>query len=370
ISIKFWGFSRVHWTEGLELGDKTTHYKSNEEYYANDFMLKGNGSTVEVLPLGDHIFNFSFVLPEHIPSSFESFVGQVRHQCKATLIIPIWPNKTCNKPYSINTLYDLNMDYIAKGPVSADASKTICCLCCTSGPISLALQINRSGFVPGEKLYFNAECSNQSNRCITSSKVEILQVATFTGRKFKNHMRKPGIRQRKQTKIVAMMEHGEIPKGESDTWNNEDLLIPPIPSSHLIFCDNITIQYFVEFSAVPSGPGIHLRLMAPILIGSIPLQQNFNLFEPSQTTHFVTGIQNHGDETEADPSSSYITGMPTTAQLAVGFTFPGLSQYPDMPPPSYAESMISAPMGAKCDIDEYNNSVFNPQYILYSLKNN
>ncbi|CAL4084219.1 unnamed protein product, partial [Meganyctiphanes norvegica] len=114
ITLSFWGFSRVHWTE--QRGNQTTNFNSVEEYYVNEFLLRGDGKNKEMLPPGDHMFNFSFVLPEEIPSSFESYIGQVRHQCKATLIIPMGFNKNCHKPYSVNTLYDLNLDPLSKVP--------------------------------------------------------------------------------------------------------------------------------------------------------------------------------------------------------------------------------------------------------------
>ena len=55
-------------------------------------------------------------------------------------------------------------------------SKMICCLCCASGPISFALNIDRKGYVPGEKIVINAECCNKSRRKIKDTKVSIEQV--------------------------------------------------------------------------------------------------------------------------------------------------------------------------------------------------
>lgn len=62
------------------------------------------------LPPGTHQFNFSFLLPNGIPSSFESSTGQVRHCCKAKMDIPWGIDKKAKRPYSVNTLLDLNRD--------------------------------------------------------------------------------------------------------------------------------------------------------------------------------------------------------------------------------------------------------------------
>lgn len=43
-------------------------------------------------------------------------------------------------------------------------SKFLCCLCCRSGPISGTVNVNRSGFVPGEAIHFNAEIQNMTSR--------------------------------------------------------------------------------------------------------------------------------------------------------------------------------------------------------------
>ena len=42
--------------------------------------------------------------------------------------------------------------------------KTICCLCCKSGPITGTIKVNRIGYVPGESIYFEANIQNLSRR--------------------------------------------------------------------------------------------------------------------------------------------------------------------------------------------------------------
>lgn len=76
--------------------------------------ISGQEST---LPAGTHNFNFSYVLPQNIPSSFESKIGQVRHVCKAKINVPWGFDKTCSQPYSVNSLYDLNTDPAAQASI-------------------------------------------------------------------------------------------------------------------------------------------------------------------------------------------------------------------------------------------------------------
>ena len=57
--------------------------------------------------------------------------------------------------------------------------KSLCCLCCKSGPISATMSLDRSGFVPGEKLTLNAEVDNKSNKTMSKSVVQLLQNTKF-----------------------------------------------------------------------------------------------------------------------------------------------------------------------------------------------
>ncbi|CAL4113597.1 unnamed protein product, partial [Meganyctiphanes norvegica] len=344
ITLNFWGFSRVHWTEtrtrhtgtgnNRRETRETIHYNSVEEYYANDFLLRGDGTNKEILPPGDHMFNFSYVLPEQIPSSFESYIGQVRHQCKATLIIPMGFNKYCHRPYSVNTLYDLNLDPMSKAPISAETFKTLCCLCCKSGPISLVLRIDRSGFVPGEKLYINAECSNQSTRIVKSSKVKIIQVITYICKG----------RTKQQSNTVAKMEHGEIPPGESDTWSNDGLLIPPIPPSHLMFCQHIDIKYFLEVCLMMSAHTIQSPISPHVLSASSHQIASWSLFvPPSPLSHLVLSYQK--PDFEIGSPSPQASRTPISASLGLSFSIHGWnceSQYLRMTLSSKKSSYVNS----------------------------
>ncbi|XP_042890395.1 arrestin domain-containing protein 3-like isoform X2 [Penaeus japonicus] len=120
IEVEFQGYGKVHWTERSKAQKngkqrtKTIHFKSSERYYLMSYIVWGNGTTESELPPGTHLFNFSFLLPHGIPSSFESHIGKVRHQCKAKMDIPWKTDKVSVKAFSVNTLYDLNMDPQAK----------------------------------------------------------------------------------------------------------------------------------------------------------------------------------------------------------------------------------------------------------------
>ena len=61
-------------------------------------------------------------------------------------------------------------------PVQASGFKTLGILCCKSNPITAKLWLDRCGYVPGEKIYFNAEVENLSRKTMRGTKVQIIEV--------------------------------------------------------------------------------------------------------------------------------------------------------------------------------------------------
>lgn len=281
IEVEFKGFAKVHWTERRTTGtgdDRTTetrHYTSNEKYYEVSYWVWGNGQSTSELPPGTHVFNFNYQIPTGIPGSFESHIGKVRHQCKAKMDIPWKVDKTCLRPYSVNTLYDLNVDSQAMMKIECTKHDYACCLWCRSGPMSLVLRIDRSGYVPGEKLIINAECSNMTNVKINSTKAAIYQTITYHAE---------GSRKKEHRK-VAEIKRPEIKPGDDDIWANVEMAIPALPPSHLEYCRIIDIDYEFKFEMDPSGCHTDLEHEAPIVIGSIPFKQYFTSFAPASTLY-------------------------------------------------------------------------------------
>ena len=55
-------------------------------------------------------------------------------------------------------------------------SKTLGLLCCQSGPITAKVWLDRVGYVPGEKILFNAEVENLSRKKMRGTRVQIVEV--------------------------------------------------------------------------------------------------------------------------------------------------------------------------------------------------
>ncbi|XP_046337176.2 arrestin domain-containing protein 2-like isoform X1 [Haliotis rufescens] len=272
IHLQFEGSAYVHWTERHTTGSgdnrhtETYHYSAEEQYFHQDILLAGrwkqqSGENIH-LPVGRHTFPFAFQLPPQLPSSFEGEYGYVRYTAKGIIDKPWKFNHETKRMFTVICILDLNQDQNVRIPAQCAKSKTLCCWCCASGPISANFSIDRQGYVPGEAIILKAEIDNQSNRRIKSSSVKMRMVTIY------HTIRKS----RTSSRVVARLMHGEIQKGGHDYWNGDQLVIPPLPPSLLVGCNIIDIGYIVQLEVTPSGPSFDLDIPLPVIIGTIPLQ--------------------------------------------------------------------------------------------------
>lgn len=71
-------------------------------------------------------------------------------------------------------LYDVSC--VPQMTVQGQNQKTLCCLCCASGPLSAEFSLQRRGYVPGEAVPLSAHIENSSNRLISKSHVDLKMV--------------------------------------------------------------------------------------------------------------------------------------------------------------------------------------------------
>lgn len=66
-----------------------------------------------------------------------------------------------------------------KPPLTEENEKDICCCCCRSGPLCLQASIDRSGYCPGEEIFFRIKIENHSNKSMCGVEVLLLQQLTL-----------------------------------------------------------------------------------------------------------------------------------------------------------------------------------------------
>ncbi|XP_052099690.1 arrestin domain-containing protein 3-like [Mytilus californianus] len=282
------GKAFVHWTEQKMRGPGQSRYKdikhhhATEEYF--DFhtaVLKNHEKcgTKFVLPAGKYSYPFRFQLPSSLPSSYEGEYGYVRYYVKAAIMKPWRIDHVAKTAFTVSSVLDLNSLPQASKSIQKSATKQLCCLCCSSGPITTFLSIDRHGFVPGEPITVNAEIENLSGRKIRSSSVTLKMKTTF-------HTTQ---QTRTTSSVITQLRHSCIGKGQTDTWNGEQMFVPAIPPSYLLGCNIIEINYVLEFRVDPIGPALELYIPVNIIIGTIPLSSSVKHYLRFQQPHSSNG---------------------------------------------------------------------------------
>lgn len=346
IRLRFRGYSDVHWTEQKSRGSGknrrtyTKHYRNHETYFDNiiKLLVPGPGEDQLIMKPGPYTYAFGMQLPAQCATSFEGSIGRVRYYLQAIVDRPWAFDNEHFHPFTVIQLLDLNSRGDVLKSASNSGSKTLCCLCCESGPITGSLQLARLGYVPGEKIMVQGEVSNLSRRAMKNHQINLLMNVSYHAR---------GKTRMIQTE-VAELRKLEVPPGETDHWNGEGLVIPPIPASGLPGCNIITIDYVVELQVVPSGIAFDLSVPIGVIIGSIPLksivQQNgvpMNKPVPQPTAPPMVN--------PSAPPPSYFDIYNNNP----AYPPPPQALMPaDIPPPSYGRSALGAMSGGYSEGNE------------------
>ena len=76
-------------------------------YYIYEISILGGA---EILPAGEHFFQYSMVLPHHLPPSFEGKYGHIRYTVKGILDNPWKLNHEVVTSITLLSQVDLNFD--------------------------------------------------------------------------------------------------------------------------------------------------------------------------------------------------------------------------------------------------------------------
>lgn len=124
-------------------------------------------------------------------------------------------------------------------------SKTFCCLCCGSPPLSVNVSLPVRGYVPGQKIQMKVDVENQSGKEIEVVKLKLQKVINYTAST-----------PRPETKVVesTVAEVSKGPVGGNETTSYEQTLdVPPLPPSNLRNCKIIDVSYKLNVEACVSG---------------------------------------------------------------------------------------------------------------------
>ncbi|XP_077989028.1 arrestin domain-containing protein 3-like [Glandiceps talaboti] len=347
VRVRFRGMGRVHWTESEGSGDnrKTVHYSAESVFFDETVTVwgkeKGESGDNPTLHAGTHQFPFRFQLPTSgLPYSFEGTAyGYVRYTVKSNIDRPWKFDHNTKRAFTVTGIpVDLNRYPDSMFAQQDEDQKTVCCLCCATGPITMTATTDRKGYVSGEIISVGMDVDNVSSRDINDSEAALVQKCKFTAFRHGH-----GWRHTRTTKEkVSIIKGMGCGPNDKISWRGQPLPIPPIPASGLEGFEFIDIEYCVKFEADISNTPFDLDVSIPVTIGTIPLQQVYS--------NFTIPLQPFPDPT-----------APPLPPPDSGANLP--------PPPSYA-ALYSGEKSIKDDEDNdylFGQSDFAPKYTYYNF---
>ncbi|XP_021955913.1 arrestin domain-containing protein 17 [Folsomia candida] len=310
IKLKLQGKAKTHWKETS--GRSTTHFAEEEVYIDEKVYLVGyeTDSSEMTLETGNYKYQFNFLLPDSLPSSYCHKYGEVKYFVEATISRNRKPNYVSKVAFTVNGILDLNKESEAAREGEMSNEKVVCCFCCASGPLGFHFKLPKKGFVPGERIGFQIHMFNHSSRHITCTAVALIQELKFTADL-----------ERTKTKSVQMaqVEGPKLSSGDSTDWivtsDVSMLKVPSVPPSRLDGCKIIDIGYHIKFK-MEAKDSATLKECLPIVIGTIPLRDDFNQIDGVQRIPIIS--------------------QPTSTPASDAFF---LASYADLPPPTYEEAI-------------------------------
>lgn len=221
------------------------------------------GNQIEILP-GVHTYNFSCMLPQMLPTSFEAKFGHIRYLVKLVMDRPFKFDLTYTVAFTVLKQLDLNYENPAlRIPTKMDTFKSFYWGFCKTKPMCMSVSIPFSGYVAGQSVNIAIEINNQSRVDIEELKVSLKKII---------HYNSQTPRMRTKEEILTESEircggHAAHKKGRFD----QQLVIPAVPPTNISYCRVLTVSY--EIHVLAKVPGIYRNpvVKLPITIGTVPL---------------------------------------------------------------------------------------------------
>jgi len=262
VIVQMSGKAFLKWPE--KEGDRRRDYTNQEEYFKFPVTLLQNDQD-EKLRIGKHKFPFSFVIPPNVPASFnfsKRATAYVYYGLKVK-IIRHGLHFNVEKKQQITVLGNTPMSYCPGNPmepVVARETKFICCWCCKTGPITAEIQLNKTGFVPGETVYCNINIENLSTANLTNTRLN-LKRSVFLQSK---------TRGKYWNDCLTKLDLYECKKGNVLVLNNVPFQLPvDLAPSMLPFCSFIKPNYFLELEGEINGFQTSFRASCQLFIAGV-----------------------------------------------------------------------------------------------------
>jgi len=297
VNLDVSGKVHVEWKEQQGTGDHKKMVTRNQtiEFFKLTITLE---SSQKVLSMGDNLYNFSFTIPDDARSSFIGSHGSVKYFMKVLADCPWGKDAEESKLFHVNGINDLNKQHDTLETFEETKAKTFGLMCCESGPLTIKLNLEKTGFVCGECIGIIAEVNNKSDKRIGAVNVAINQ---------KIHYKADGDNKYETTQVVDEFSIGSVEPGAEELLEHQ-LKVPVLPPSHKDPYA-INISYSLYMAADPDGAGLDLNMpLIGLVIGNVPHKKAFaNFANDDATVELSEKIKTeYGDIPKVKPSNNYL----------------------------------------------------------------
>ena len=240
------------------------NYYSREDYLGQSAVLwsKETAPGNQLAP-GSYQFQFSLRFPCNPPPQFRGSVGRIVYEVEGVIVktAALKSNKksTVELPFS-PALVNPNVVPNVLEPKILQVQKTLCCLCCKSGPISITARMPRKGFCIGvDAIQFEADIENGSNRQVRYLQANLVKSVVYTAQG--DH--------RRDVKNMVVVNSVSIQPGMSLSWKPSPLAIPATEPT-INNCGVIQLHYSLRVQGVITG-AINPYVEFDLFLGNVPL---------------------------------------------------------------------------------------------------
>jgi hypothetical protein len=230
--------------------------------YNHTFNIPNSGSAELYLDAGELALPFEIPIPGAMPTSFEHEYGRIRYVLHAIIHIPWSFDRYTSKLITVINQLNLNATPTLRMPQGIVETKHLCCACCRSRPIEVDFNILKSGYVPGEIIFFRVGIDNQTSREIIETYVNLMQVIKFSVQNGTKLVKR----------VVCTVRYlGKVKPRCIENWNSSCLQIPPLCSTLNGLSALIQVNYSLVLYFHLSGISFAKSLTLPIVVSGFSL---------------------------------------------------------------------------------------------------
>lgn len=208
------------------------------------------------------------MLPEHLPTSFESKHGFIRYQIKVEVESPqIEDRFQFYFDFTVNQSIDLNSECPGlRKKLKISTSKSFF-LGLSSKALIMSAEIPRSAFVPGQTVTVSIDYLNDSSVAVEETEVFLKKIIHYLSKTPSKR-----IKEKIESKSEARCE-GVQCNSQLVTYK-VSFPIPSVPPTSINSCEVIEVYYEIHVLAKVSGIHRNPIIRLPIAIGTIPFNND------------------------------------------------------------------------------------------------